>query len=117
MTYLFDFFKFRNILSVLCSPEAVLFSDADEEFAIHDISFHWYTLIGVICVWLLGVSLSYWTGGRDLSNFNFQLVSPLVHRWIPKKFLHTKLRNVISVNDNGKSEPLIQCTQKITIIK
>lgn len=98
------------------SPEAILFSDADEEFAIHDISFHWYTLIGVVCVWVPGVLLSYFTGGRDLTNFNFQLISPWLHRWIPKKLLHTKLRAISIINDNEKNEPLIQCKQKIIII-
>lgn len=88
-------------------PEAVLYSDADEEFAIHDISFHWYTLIGVMCVWLPGVSISYFTGGRDLSNFNFQLISPWLHRWIPKKYLHTKLKQIKIINDDEKDEFLV----------
>lgn len=95
----------------LCSyyrPETILFSDADEEFAIHDISFHWYTLIGVCCVWVPGVIISHLTGGRrDLSNFNFQLISPWMHRWIPKKYLHTKLKVINIMNDEEKNEHFI----------
>lgn len=82
----------------------MIFSGADEEFAIHDISFHWYTLIGVLCVWVPGVSISYLTGGRDFSKFNFQLVSPFVHRWIPKKYLHTKLKVISVINEKEKNE-------------
>lgn len=83
---------------------AELFNEADEEFAIHDISSHWYTLIGVICVWVPGVSISYLTGGRDLSNFNFQLISPLMRRWIPKKYLHTKLKVISIISDDDKND-------------
>lgn len=90
-----------------CSPEAILFSDADEEFAIHDISFHWYTLIGVCCVWIPGVIISYLTGGRDLTNFNFQLISPWMHRFIPKKYLHTKLKVISIINDDEKIDQFI----------
>ncbi|XP_055327149.1 sodium-coupled monocarboxylate transporter 2-like isoform X2 [Sitodiplosis mosellana] len=104
-----------NLTLVQASPEAILFSDADEEFAIHDISFHWYTLIGVICVWLPGVSISYFTGGRDLSNFNFQLVSSWIHPFVPKNLLHTKLRVISVINDDEKNEPLIECKHKILI--
>lgn len=80
--------------------ETILFTDADEEFDIHDISMHWYTLIGVICVWIPGVIISYMTGGRDLSTFNFQLISKWMRRWIPKKYLHTKLKVISIINDD-----------------
>lgn len=67
-------------------------------------------------MWVPGVSISYFTGGRNLSNFNFQLISPWMHRWIPKKLLHTKLRVISVINDDDeKNEPLIQCKQKIVI--
>lgn len=94
---------------ILHSVETILYSDTDEEFSIHDISFHWYTLIGVICVWLPGVSISYLTGGKDLRNFNYQVVSPWIHRWMPKKCLHTKLLSTCMVQDGvGKNNRLIQ---------
>ncbi|XP_031621524.1 sodium-coupled monocarboxylate transporter 2-like [Contarinia nasturtii] len=96
----------ENLTRVQSFPEEILYGEADEEFGLHDISSHWYTLIGVICVWIPGVSISYLTGGRDLSNFNFQLVSPLIHRWIPKKCLHTKLKVISIVNDNDEKHTL-----------
>lgn len=94
-------------LFYIYSVETILYSDADEEFAIHDISFHWYTLIGVICVWLPGVSISYLTGGKDLSNFNYQLVSPWMHRWMPKKCLHTKLKQINTTYDEVEKNNLL----------
>lgn len=71
----------------------------DNEFAFHKISPHWYTVIGVLVMWTTAVIIAYLTGGRDLTNFNFQLLAPVAQKWMPKKYRHTKLKVINVVKD------------------
>lgn len=64
----------------------------NDEFALHKISAHWYTLIGLVAVWIPGVVISYLTGGKDINDVNFQLLAPCVRRFIPRRYRHTKLK-------------------------
>lgn len=100
------FYFFFNISSIF-SANMILFSDADEEFTIHNISFHWFTLIGVICAWIPGVLISHITGGRDLTNFNYRLFSPWIERWLPRQCLHTTLKQISIVNDEEEKNKLL----------
>lgn len=69
----------------------------------HKISSNWFTLIGVIVMWIPAVVIAYFTGGRDLTNFNFRLVTPIARRMIPKKYLHTKLKVINIVKNSDKN--------------
>lgn len=71
----------------------------DDEFAFHKISPHWYTLIGVLVMWTTAVIIAYITGGRDLTNFNVQLLTPIGQKLMPKKYRHTQLK-VINIVKN-----------------
>lgn len=85
----FCFVRFYRILN-----ETLI--NRNDEFALHKISPHWYTLIGWLAVWIPGVVISYLTGGKDFNDVNFQLLAPCVRGFIPIKYRHTKLK-VISI--------------------
>lgn len=71
------------------------------DFAFYKIAFQWYSVIGVIMMWIPTVIVSHLTGGTDLRTFNFKLLSPCIEALIPKKYRHTELKQISRV---GQSE-------------
>lgn len=69
-------------------------NEGDDGFAFYKISFQWYSTIGVATTWIASVILSHLTGGQELSNFNMQLLSPFVQKWLSPKHHQTELRQV-----------------------
>lgn len=54
-------------------------------------------------MWTTAVIIAYLTGGRDLRDFNFQLLAPIARKWLPKKYQHTKLK-VINVPTDAEQD-------------
>lgn len=57
-------------------------------------------MIGVVVMWTTAVIIAYITGGRDLTNFNIQLLTPIAQKWIPRKYRHTQLKVINIVKDD-----------------
>lgn len=56
----------------------------DDTFALHKISFAWYPVIGAMIVWIVGIPVSYITGGQCLKKLEKRLISPISHFLLPR---------------------------------
>lgn len=63
-----------------------------DDFAFYKISFQWYSTIGVLTMWIPAIIISHLTGGQNFENFNTTLLSPIVRRFVPRKYQLTELR-------------------------
>lgn len=59
--------------------------DESEVFSLYRLSFHWINPIGVFTVIIVGTIVSLLTGGRDLKKIDPELISPVIHRFLPKE--------------------------------
>lgn len=75
-----------------------------EDFAFYKIAFQWYPLIGVISMWIPAIIISFLTGGQDFTNFNIHLLSPCIQKLLPKKYRHTELKVIRSLNKSAEHE-------------
>lgn len=64
---------------------------SDNGFSIYKMSFVWYSTVGTFLVFLVGIPVSYLTGSQDLSKMHAKLISPVVHRWLPKEVTKSEL--------------------------
>ncbi|XP_052867418.1 sodium-coupled monocarboxylate transporter 2-like [Anopheles cruzii] len=53
------------------------------EFSIYNISFVWYSTVGTLIVFLVGIPVSYLTGSQDMRNFKPKLIAPLAQWMLP----------------------------------
>lgn len=70
----------------------------DGGFALYKIAFQWYSIIGVITMWIPTIIVSHLTGGTDFKTFNFKLLSPCIEAVMPRKYRHTELKLISSVD-------------------
>lgn len=59
--------------------------DESDVFPLHRLSFLWINPIGVATVCIVGVIVSHLTGPRDLRDIDPDLISPVIHRFLPKE--------------------------------
>lgn len=76
---------------------------SDDGFALYKIAFQWYSLVGVIAMWVPAIIVSHLTGGTDFKTFNFKLLSPCVEALMPRKYRHTELK-LISNKSQAKND-------------
>ncbi|XP_050086804.1 sodium-coupled monocarboxylate transporter 2-like [Anopheles aquasalis] len=57
----------------------------DAEFSIYNISFVWYSTVGTLIVFLVGIPVSYLTGSQDMRNFKAKLIAPLAQWMLPEE--------------------------------
>lgn len=62
----------------------------DHSFSIYKISFPWFTVIGTIVVFLVGIPVSHFTGGQDVKLLGKRLISPVVHFLLPEDVRNSK---------------------------
>lgn len=83
----------------------------NDDFAFYKISFQWYSAIGVLTMWIPAIIISHLTGGQKFENFNVTLLSPIVRRFVPRKYQLTELRRASNMAtkyespDNNKKSP------------
>lgn len=65
-------------------PDPTVTDDSDV-FALYRLSFHWINPAGVLTVVIVGSIVSLLTGGNKLSEIDPELISPVVHRFLPKE--------------------------------
>ncbi|XP_058058291.1 sodium-coupled monocarboxylate transporter 2-like [Anopheles bellator] len=58
-------------------------SQGSGEFSIYNISFVWYSTVGTLIVFLVGIPVSYLTGSQDMRNFKPKLIAPLAQWMLP----------------------------------
>ncbi|XP_055542485.1 sodium-coupled monocarboxylate transporter 2-like [Wyeomyia smithii] len=62
-----------------------MFQEPNPEFSIYKISFVWYSTIGTLLVFLVGIPISYLTGSQDLRQMNVKLLAPIAQRLLPRR--------------------------------
>lgn len=83
-------YGFNVTQSVLGQSTAVT-DNSSGGFSIYKMSFVWYSTVGTFLVFLVGIPVSYLTGSQDLSKMHAKLISPVVHRWLPKEITKSDL--------------------------
>lgn len=76
------------------------FPDESNVFPLHRLSFLWINPIGILSVLIVGSIVSYFTGPRDLRTIDPQLISPVIHRFLPRECFEN-----FELKLNGVAEP------------
>ncbi|XP_054742352.1 sodium-coupled monocarboxylate transporter 2 isoform X1 [Anastrepha obliqua] len=61
------------------------YGDESEVFPLYRLSFHWITVIGVLSTLLVGTVVSFLTGPTVVKKLDAELISPVIHRFLPKE--------------------------------
>lgn len=61
------------------------YPDESDIFPLYRLSFHWITPIGILTVLLVGSIVTYFTKPRDLNKIDPELISPVLHRFLPSE--------------------------------
>ncbi|XP_011694864.1 PREDICTED: sodium-coupled monocarboxylate transporter 1-like [Wasmannia auropunctata] len=56
----------------------------DDVFPLYRLSYHWVAPIGTLVVLVVGGIVTWVTGARDPSSIDKSLLSPVIHRWLPR---------------------------------
>lgn len=59
------------------------YPDESGVFPLYRLSFHWINPIGIFTVIIVGSIVSYLSGGRKLDKIDPELISPVIHRFLP----------------------------------
>lgn len=59
------------------------YPDESGVFPLYRLSFHWINPIGIFSVIIVGSIVSYLTGGRKADQIDPELISPVIHRFLP----------------------------------
>lgn len=59
------------------------YPDESDVFPLYRLSFHWINPIGLFTVLIVGSVVSYLTGCNDLASVDPELISPVIHRFLP----------------------------------
>lgn len=51
-------------------------------------------------MWIPAIIISHLTGGTDFKTFNFKLLSPCIEALMPKKYRHTELKLISSIDQS-----------------
>ncbi|XP_070158852.1 sodium-coupled monocarboxylate transporter 1 isoform X3 [Polyergus mexicanus] len=60
-------------------------SSEDNVFPLYRLSYHWVAPIGTLVVLVIGGLVTWITGARDPSSIDKNLLSPVIHRWLPRQ--------------------------------
>jgi solute carrier family 5 (sodium-coupled monocarboxylate transporter), member 8/12 len=60
------------------------YPDESGVFPLYRLSFHWINPIGIFTVLIVGTIASYLSGGRKLEKIDPELISPVIHRFLPE---------------------------------
>lgn len=62
-----------------------VYPDESGVFFMYRLSYHWITPIGVLTVMIVGSIVSFLTGPRNLKDIDPELISPVIHRFLPQE--------------------------------
>lgn len=57
--------------------------DQSEIFPLYRLSYHWINPIGILTVFIVGSVVSYFTGPQNLDRVDPELISPVIHSFLP----------------------------------
>lgn len=77
-----------------------LYRDESDVFPLYRLSFMWINPIGILAVLVVGSLVSYFTEPRDLRSIDPQLISPVIHRFLPRECFEN-----FEVKSIGASDP------------
>ncbi|XP_022911675.2 sodium-coupled monocarboxylate transporter 1-like [Onthophagus taurus] len=70
---------------IVNNTTSTVYHDESNVFPLHRLSYHWITPIGVVTVLLVGSLVSLISGKRDLKFMDPDLISPVIHRFLPEE--------------------------------
>ncbi|XP_053690872.1 sodium-coupled monocarboxylate transporter 2-like [Sabethes cyaneus] len=91
-----------------------MFQEASPGFSIYNISFVWYSTVGALLVFLVGIPVSYFTGSQSLSQMNAKLLAPMAQWMLASK--KTTVEAVVPADDekaNMLREALLDALQSV----
>lgn len=101
----------------------VSYPDESDVFPLYRLSFMWINPIGILSVLIVGSLVSYFTGPRDLRTIDPMLISPVIHRFLPREcFENTEFKLsgapdseafTLKINDRSYSRENIATTNVI----
>lgn len=59
-------------------------SSEDNVFPLYRLSYHWVAPLGTVIVLVIGGLVTWVTGARNPSSIDKNLLSPVIHRWLPR---------------------------------
>uniref|UniRef100_A0A182LWM8 Sodium-coupled monocarboxylate transporter 1 n=1 Tax=Anopheles culicifacies TaxID=139723 RepID=A0A182LWM8_9DIPT len=80
-----------------------IYPDESSVFPLYRLSYHWITPIGVVTVLIVGTVVSFITGPRDLRHIDPELISPVIHRFLPQE----SFGNFGTASKNSTSGPAV----------
>jgi len=66
-------------------------ADREEPLYIYRISYMWYALIGVVTAITVGMVVSFLTKPNSVEDVDSDLLTPVIHRFLPSKAKHIEL--------------------------
>ncbi|XP_067624951.1 sodium-coupled monocarboxylate transporter 2 [Eurosta solidaginis] len=76
------------------------YPDESTVFPLYRLSFHWITVIGVLSTLLVGTIASFLTGPTAVKKLDAELISPVIHRFLPKECFPKRIANADITRDN-----------------
>lgn len=71
-----------TVASVLLQANETTAIKLDDGFNILDLSFNWYTFVGFLITWFVGIALSYLLSPAEDANFDPKLLSPIIQSFV-----------------------------------
>ncbi|EZA50426.1 Sodium-coupled monocarboxylate transporter [Ooceraea biroi] len=84
----------------------------DDVFPLYRLSYHWVAPLGTIVVLVVGGLVTWMTGARDPSSIHRDLLSPMIHRWLPQE--RQKCHNGV---DGLSSDPQVSANLLTAVIR
>ncbi|XP_052892482.1 sodium-coupled monocarboxylate transporter 1-like [Anopheles moucheti] len=97
-----------------------VYPDESGVFPLYRLSYHWITPIGVTTVVIVGTIISFITGPRDLRQIDPELISPVIHRYLPREsfgYYGTANKNPPSFNAEMQAQTNVPVGSNIPNVK
>ncbi|XP_011054030.1 PREDICTED: sodium-coupled monocarboxylate transporter 1-like isoform X1 [Acromyrmex echinatior] len=70
----------------------------DNVFPLYRLSYHWIAPIGTLAVLVVGAIVTCMTGAQNPSSIDKNLLSPVIHRWLPQQKCSQEIDGCVSVS-------------------
>lgn len=83
-----------SVLNTTTISAPICYPNESHVFPLYRLSFHWINPIGILTVLVVGSIASFISGARDLKRIDPVLISPVLHRFLPREcFEHANRRS------------------------
>ncbi|KAL7298372.1 hypothetical protein TKK_0008713 [Trichogramma kaykai] len=76
--------------------------DEDDIFPLYRLSYHWFSGLGLIVVIIVGLAVTWLTKPLDPASINKDLLSPVIHRWLPEPKVYNEVGAWSRENRDGQ---------------